>query len=179
MGLLFVEFWLSAAVWPLLISPSSFSQSLSPFLTRFPSITCRDHIYTVDTDTANSEEIFFSKVSETSASLRMRCSLRDWQCNLTLTATVCTYVHVGVFVCLPAVLLTRSPIGPGAFAMVTLLRRLFNQSASLRHPRSSVGQREVWWVRNGSWGDSGRRARGRKEKGGGAGNGEQKQRLDE
>lgn len=36
-------------------------------LSASPSIARRDHIYTVDTDTANSDEIFFSKVSETSA----------------------------------------------------------------------------------------------------------------
>lgn len=31
----------------------------------------RDHIYTVDTETANGDEIFFSKVSKTSGSLRV------------------------------------------------------------------------------------------------------------
>lgn len=60
MGLWFVEYlWLSAVLTLIFSSPSP---------------PRRDHIYTVDTDTANGDEIFFSKVSETSASLRTSCS---------------------------------------------------------------------------------------------------------
>lgn len=99
MGLLFVEFLTVCCCLtsyrlispPLSLSSLSlfFNLSLSSSLPLFlsGSIAHRDHIYTVDTETANSDEIFFSKVSEMSVTLRTCCS----QCAVIDNVTLITW----------------------------------------------------------------------------------------
>lgn len=84
-------------VWPLNVSSLSL---LSLNLLLPPAIAGRDHIYTVDADTANGDEIFFTKVSETSDSLRMVCSQRVAIDSITPITSLCVWTWA--YACLRA-----------------------------------------------------------------------------
>lgn len=105
-------------------------------------IACRDHIYTVDTDTANSDEIFFSKVSQTPVSLRTCCTQHAVSDSVTLITwllvPLCVFVCTWVYACAcqQSYSLAHRCV-PAVLTALTLLRRLSNQSAS-KLPASST-----------------------------------------
>lgn len=93
----------------------------------------------MDADTANGDEIFFSKVSQTPVSSRTRCPRRAVTDSVILitcrpSAAMRTCECTWVDACgLPALLPARLPAcqcAPAVLGALTLLRRLSNQSAS-------------------------------------------------
>lgn len=95
--------------------PSSLSSSTPTPTPTPPAVALRDHIYTVDADTANGDEIFFSKVSQTPVSSRTRCPRRAVTDSVILitcrpSAAVRTCECTWVDACgLPALLPARLP----------------------------------------------------------------------